>query len=199
MNEDLNQPLSEDDIDTLDAFLASLDSEVMSFEALDGLFCALHCAPTPVSPSEYLPVILGSDDGFEDLEQARQILTLVTRHWNTVGLGLREALEAEDLYLPILLLDENGKATGNDWAEAFLIGVSMTENDWEDFVEDEELGQLLVPMMVLAHENHPDPKMRSAEISPESREELLQMMFNSLVLIFAYFETQRQAPDAPDA
>jgi|AntAceMinimDraft_12_1070368.scaffolds.fasta_scaffold00152_10 uncharacterized protein len=196
MNEDLNQPLSDDDIDTLDAFLASLDSDIASFEGLDGFFCALNCAPTLLSPSDYLPVILGSDDGFKDIEQARVILTLITRHWNTVAFGLREALEAEDLYLPILLLDENGTATGNDWAEAFLIGVSMTESDWEDFIEDEELGQLLVPMMVLAHEDHPDPNMRSADISPESREELLQMMFNSLILIFAYFETQRQAPDA---
>lgn len=196
MNANLNEPLSEEDIDTLDAFLASLDSEVASFEALDGLFCALNCAPTLVSPSDYLPVILGGDDGFEDLEQAKQILTLVTRHWNTVASGLREALEAEDLYSPVLLVDENGKATGNEWAEAFLVGVSMTENDWQDFIEDEELGQLLVPMMVLAHEDHPDPNMRSAEISPESREELLQMMFNSLILIFAYFETQRQGPDA---
>jgi len=196
MNEDLNQPLTEEEIDTLDAFLASLDGEIPSFEALDGLFCALRCAPTMVMPSHYLPVILGDDDGFEELEQAKNILTLITRQWNTVSEGLREALEAEDVYAPVLLMNEEGEPTGNDWAEGFLVGVSMTEGDWEDFIEDEELGQLLVPMMVLAHEHHPDPKMRPAEITAEGRQELLQMMFNSLILIFAYFEQQRRDPDA---
>ena len=191
MNEDLNTPLSEDDMQTLDMFLANLDGEVPSFEALDGLFCALRCAPTLVPPSGYLPVILGEDDGFEDADQARTMLTLITRHWNTVSAGLREAMETQTLYLPALLVDDEDQATGNDWAEGFLLGVSMTEDDWDDFIDDEDLGELLVPMMVLAHEDDPDPEFKSPEITDENRESLLNMMFNSLMLIFAHFEKQR--------
>jgi uncharacterized protein len=191
MNDKLETPLSEDEMQNLDMFLANLEGEVPSFEALDGLFCALRCSPTPMLPSGYLPVILGDDDGFEDEEQARTMLTLITRHWNTVSDGLREALETESLYLPALLVDEDGQAAGNDWAEGFLLGVSMTQDDWDEFIENEDLGQLLVPMMVLAHENDPDPEMRPAEITEESRENLLNMMFNSLILIFAHFEQQR--------
>lgn len=195
MNEDLDMPLIEEEVDALDVFLAGLDGEIQSFEALDGLFCALGCAPTMTAPSDYLPVIFGDAGGFENEEQARTVLTLITRHWNTVSVGLREALEAQEVYLPALLLNEEGVATGNDWAEAFLVGVSMTEGDWEDFIEDEELGQLLVPMMVLAHEHHPDPDMQPTELTAKGREDLLQLMFNSLILIFAYFEQQRLAPD----
>lgn len=191
MNEDLNTPLSEDDMQTLDMFLANLDGEVPSFEALDGLFCALRCAPTLVPPSGYLPVLLGEDDGFEDEDQARTMLTLITRHWNTVSAGLREAMETQTLYLPALLVDDKDQATGNDWAEGFLLGVSMTEDDWDDFIDDEDLGELLVPMMVLAHEDNPDPEFKSPEITDENRESLLNMMFNSLMLIFAHFEKQR--------
>lgn len=191
MNEDLNTPLSEDDMQTLDMFLANLDGEVPSFEALDGLFCALRCAPTLVPPSGYLPVLLGEDDGFEDEDQARTMLTLITRHWNTVSAGLREAMETQTLYLPALLVDDKDQATGNDWAEGFLLGVSMTEDDWDDFIDDEDLGELLVPMMVLAHEDDPDPEFKSPEITDENRESLLNMMFNSLMLIFAHFEKQR--------
>jgi|UniRef100_UPI0040473D55 uncharacterized protein len=191
MNEDLNTPLSEDDMQTLDMFLANLDGEVPSFEALDGLFCALRCAPSLVPPSGYLPVLLGEDDGFEDEDQARTMLTLITRHWNTVSAGLREAMETQTLYLPALLVDDKDQATGNDWAEGFLLGVSMTEDDWDDFIDDEDLGELLVPMMVLAHEDDPDPEFKSPEITDENRESLLNMMFNSLMLIFAHFEKQR--------
>jgi uncharacterized protein len=46
-------------------------------------------------------------------------------------------------------------------------------------------------MMVLAHENDPDPELKSPEITEDTRENLLNMMFNSLVLIFAHFENQR--------
>ena len=169
MNEDLNTPLSEDDMQTLDMFLANLDGEVPSFEALDGLFCALRCAPSLVPPSGYLPVLLGEDDGFEDEDQARTMLTLITRHWNTVSAGLREAMETQTLYLPALLVDDKDQATGNDWAEGFLLGVSMTEDDWDDFIDDEDLGELLVPMMVLAHEDDPDPEFKSPEITDENR------------------------------
>jgi uncharacterized protein len=176
MNEDLNTPLSEDDMQTLDMFLANLDGEVPSFEALDGLFCALRCAPSLVPPSGYLPVLLGEDDGFEDEDQARTMLTLITRHWNTVSAGLREAMETQTLYLPALLVDDKDQATGNDW---------------DDFIDDEDLGELLVPMMVLAHEDDPDPEFKSPEITDENRESLLNMMFNSLMLIFAHFEKQR--------
>ena len=191
MNEDLNTPLSEDEMQTLDMFLANLDGEVPSFEALDGLFCALRCAPTLVPPSGYLPVILGEDGGFEDEDQARTMLTFITRHWNTVSDGLRQAMATETLYLPALLVDEEDQAAGNDWAEGFLLGVSMTEDDWDDFIDDEDLGELLVPMMVLAHEDDPDPEFKSPEITDENRESLLNMMFNSLILIFAHFEERR--------
>jgi len=171
-------------------FLANLNGEVPSFEALDGLFCALRCAPTRVPPSGYLPLILGDDDGFEDEQQARTLLTMITRHWNTVSDGLQEALETETLYLPALLVDDDGQASGNDWAEGFLLGVSMTEGDWDVFMEDEDLGQLLVPMMMLAHEHDPNPELRPAEISDDDRENLLNMMFNSLILIYTHFEQQ---------
>lgn len=191
MTENLNTPLSEDDMQTLDMFLVNLEGEVPSFECLDGFFCALRCAPTLVPPSGYLPVILGEDDGFEDEDQARTMLTFITRHWNTVSDGLREAMQTETLYLPALLVDDEGRAAGNDWAEGFLLGVSMTEDDWDDFIDDEDLGELLVPMMVLAHEDDPDPELKSPEITDENRESLLNMMFNSLVLIFAHFEKQR--------
>lgn len=191
MNNDLNTPLSDDDMQTLDMFLANLDGEVPSFECLDGFFCALRCAPTQTPPSDYLPAILGDNDGFEDEQQALSMLTLITRHWNTVSDGLREALETETLYLPALLVDEEGRTTGNDWAEGFLLGVTLTEDDWEVFIDDDELGELLVPMMVLAHENDQDPELKSPEINDDNREKLLNMMFNSLVLIFAHFENQR--------
>lgn len=188
MDTDLNTPLNEDDIDTLDAFLASLeDGPIMSFEGLDGLFCALLCAPTMVMPSHYLEVVM-YEQFFEDEAQEEQMLLLMTRHWNTLSETLRQASSNGDVYVPALLVDDSGQPCGNDWAGGFLLGLSLTEDDWQDFIDDKTLSQLLLPMLTLGQENHPDTTLRPAPLSPKDREELLDTMFDGLMLIYEHFQ-----------
>jgi|AntAceMinimDraft_12_1070368.scaffolds.fasta_scaffold01208_11 uncharacterized protein len=187
MAKDLNTPLDEDDIDTLDSFLATLDGPIISFEGLDGLFCALLCAPTMVMPSQYLEVIM-DEQAFADKTQAQQILLLMTRHWNALSETLQQASINEDVYVPALLVDESGQPTGNDWAEGFLLGLSLTEDDWQDFIEDKTLSQLLLPMLTLGQENHPDTALRPPPLSPKDREDLLDTMFDGLMVIYEHFQ-----------
>ena len=52
-------PLNEAETDTLDTFLANLNGPIRSIEGLDGLLCALNCAPTQIAPSDYMAVMLG--------------------------------------------------------------------------------------------------------------------------------------------
>ena len=187
MAKDLNTPLDEDDIDTLDSFLATLDGPIISFEGLDGLFCALLCAPTMVMPSQYLEVIM-DEQAFADKTQAQQILLLMTRHWNALSETLQQASINEDVYVPALLVDESGQPTGNHWAEGFLLGLSLTEDDWQDFIEDKTLSQLLLPMLTLGQENHPDTALRPPPLSPKDREDLLDTMFDGLMVIYEHFQ-----------
>ncbi len=181
MSKDATTPLSETDIDTLDAFLAELTGPIRSLEGLDGLVCALACAPTEVGVDELMPAVLGEHEFSSAIEE------LIKRHQAAVQLGLKETLESETAYSPALLVDENGKPQGNQWALGFLLGVSMTEGDWDAFTQGDELARLLLPMMVLAHEHHPDPQMRPGPIPDEDREEVLFMMANALALIYAHF------------
>ncbi len=180
------QPLSETEIDILDTFLSERTGPIRSLEGLDGMVCALTCAPTPVDCDQYLGAVLGADSYIDDA-QAQSIKNLAKRHQEIVQSGLHDSLESETLYTPALLVDEDGKAQGNQWALGFLLGVSMTEGDWKDFTQGDEMARLLLPMMVLAHEHHPDPQMRPSPIPPESRDEVLYMMANSLALIYGHF------------
>ena len=179
-------PLSETEIDTLDSFLSELSGPIRSLEGLDGLICALTCAPTPVDYDQYMSAVLGAD-AFADKKQGTAIEKLVKQHQASVKAGLNETLATETLYTPALLVDEDGKAQGNQWALGFLLGVSMTEGDWADFTKGDEIARLLLPMMILAHEHHPDPQMRPSPIPNEGRDEILYMMTNSLALIYAHF------------
>jgi yecA family protein len=85
----LSGALSELEIDQLAAHLAHLTNpDALSLEGVDGLFCALIASPDLVSPSDYLPVILGGDFGnsqeFADLADANATMSLLMRHWNLV-------------------------------------------------------------------------------------------------------------------
>lgn len=184
----LTQPLNDAELDRLDDFLSRINhGEGMSIEELDGFFCALICGPEVVLPSEYLPHIWGGEliqgRGFKRIEEAQDVMSLLTRHWNTIA----GALLRGDVYVPLVLEDEEGIRRGNDWAIGFEEGIHLRPGSWDKLVDDDEHWAALAPMLVLAHEDDPDPEMRSKPLTPEGREELLRHMAVSVSLIYDFF------------
>jgi uncharacterized protein len=59
----------------------------------------------------------------------------------------------DEVYVPLLLFDEDGTAHGNDWARGFMRGMGMRHDGWGELVNDEEHGGCLIPMMTLCHED----------------------------------------------
>jgi uncharacterized protein len=115
------------------------------------------------------------------------------RHWSTISFELFRTLKHPDVYLPVLLQDDEGIAHGNDWARGFVRGVQTRPVDWRELIVSEEHGGSLLPMMILAHEHDPDPAKRPPEpITPDKREDLLQMMIAGLTRIYHYFEPHRR-------
>ena len=113
-------------------------ARAMNLEMLDGFFAALICCPDMVRPSEYLPEIWGGDIADEEAWGERAIARfsrLVAQHWNTIN----RKLQAGDVYLPILLEDEQGVAHANDWARrALMRGMSLRHYDWKELVRERE-------------------------------------------------------------
>jgi len=191
------EPLTEAELDLLGDFLKSCKSgKAMNLEELDGFFAALIAGPEPVMPSEYNREVFGGDDAceFASLEEAREILGLLMRHWNTIAGAL---LKGEG-YLPILLKDEDGTAHGNDWARGFMRGMHMRHHGWAELANDEKHGGYLVPMFALYHENDEDPKMRPKPITPQQRGDIILHMAAGVVGAYRYFREQRQADASAD-
>jgi uncharacterized protein len=114
------QPLTDEECDRLSAALERLGGErSMNLEQLDGFLAALVCGPEIVLPSEYLPQIWGDNLASEDRLTAQPILqdfsSLIVRHWNVIA----DTLRSDDVYLPLLIEDENGTFPANDWASGF--------------------------------------------------------------------------------
>jgi uncharacterized protein len=188
-----NEPLTDAELDRLGDFLKSCNGgRSMNVEQLDGFFAALIAGPEVVMPSEYYREVFGGEMSetceFGSLDEANEILGLMMRHWNTVA----RTLFKDEVYLPLLLEDENGMAHGNDWARGFMRGMHMRHDGWAELVNDEEHGGCLLPMMMLCHEHDENPEMRPEPISPEKREEVIVHMTAGLVQAYQYFRERRQ-------
>jgi uncharacterized protein len=188
------QPLTDIELDKLTDVLKRFgDKRAMNLEMMDGFFAALICGPETVLPSEYLPEIWGGDVVDEPIFQTKPILeefiSLVTQHWNAIC----RTLQSGEVFLPLLLDDENGVARANDWANGFMRGMGMRRDSWVTLMDDEEQAGSLVPILALAHENHPDPEMRPYKepISAEMRKKLIVGAATGVVAIYDYFEAER--------
>jgi uncharacterized protein len=187
------EPLTDAEFDRLDSVLARFgDKHSMNLEKLDGFLAALICGPDTVLPSEYLPVIWGDDIVLEDTFNAQPLLhdflALIMRHWNVIV----DTLHSGDIYLPLLLEDEDGISHANDWAAGFLRGMELRKRDWADLLNDEQHGGWLVPIFALAHENSLDEVMRPYQepVSAEMREKLIAGAAAGLRGIYSHFQAK---------
>jgi uncharacterized protein len=137
--------------------------------------------PETVMPSEYYPEVFGGEMSdaceFGSLDEANEILGLIMRHWNDIA----GTLFKDEVYVPLLLFDEDGTAHGNDWAHGFMRGMQMRHDGWAQLVNDEKHGGCLIPIMMLYHEHDEDPEMRPEPINPEKPEEIIVHMAAGLL------------------
>lgn len=185
--------LNDEQLNQISALLKRFSSErAMNFDQLDGFFAGLHCCPDIIPPSIYLPEIWGGgempdEDAFENDQQSKDFFDLCMQHWNNAS----DRLNKDPVFLPALL-DEN--SPGNDWSIGFLRGIDFSSGEWVDFLNDEEKGGSAVPILALANEHNPDPKLRpyEAPISSEQRETLLTALSAGVMKIFHYFSEYRE-------
>ena len=189
-----NEPLTDAELDRLGDFLKSCKGgKAMNVEALDGFFAALIAGPETVMPSEYYREVFGGEMSdaceFSSLDEANEILGLMMRHWNEIAGTLLKG----EVYLPLLLEDENGVAQGNDWARGLMRGMHMRHDGWAELVNDEKHDGCLIPMMMLYHEHDEDPETRTKPITPEQREDVIAHMAAGLLRAYKYFRSERDA------
>ncbi len=184
------------DLEALEEILEQAwDDGAMSLEELDGFFTALLCSPELIPQSEYLPEVLGPGDALENEEifpnpeAAKLFWELVLHHQVLVG----EALDSEEPFAPLLQTDEDGNTFGNEWAIGFLRAVDMRVEAWSEIQNDEDKFAWLDPILALAHENDPDPELRSSEgpIPDPLREALIAEIAGSVKELYRYFAPHR--------
>lgn len=140
-------PLSEAELDELDAFLMSkaTGEDAMDLSTLDGFLTALAIGPHVVPPDEWLPLVWGRPVRWSDKNIAKRMADLVTRHADHLLVHLREEPE---LFEPMVLEREVAGETIpiiDEWCTGFMKAVELDAASWQFFRETEEGAELLRP------------------------------------------------------
>ncbi|MBM3114375.1 YecA family protein [Jeongeupia naejangsanensis] len=165
---DLLKPLSEDELDRLDAFLMSprTPAETMDLEMLDGFLVALAIGPDEVPEEEWLPQVFdGTPPEFDDAVEAEETFSLIRRHAIAIKAAFapkrRENIGEEPLYFPLVLSDEGADEKWQDslgayWASGFRLGLLAREEVWQKALdEDEQLFDSVASVLAL-EDGHED-------------------------------------------
>jgi uncharacterized protein len=148
--------ITDAEFESLRGVLGRLDTKhPMNLEELDGFFAALICGPEVVRPSEYLPLISEDniilDDSVGKQPVLQDFLSLIMRHWNVIA----DTLDSGDVFLPLLIEDDDGATHANDWATGFRRGMEFHKERWAALLADEEHGGLLVPIFAFGTRTRP--------------------------------------------
>ena len=150
----LDEPLSDQEVDELDALLesAATPDECMDITALDGFLTAVAIGPGFPLPSTWMPVIWGgrSEPVFDSAEQAQRFVSLIMRRMNMICAGLTEDPPA---FEPIFLEGEvEGGGTivlAHDWCAGFMGAVELNFDDWQPLMDDQCNNAFLIPFVKL--------------------------------------------------
>ncbi|MDR3452145.1 MAG: UPF0149 family protein [Rhodoferax sp.] len=157
------EPLDSAAFDELDAILDELrtrNDETPQWEFCEGFMAALLCCRRPIAASEYLPVLIGTDDApegdtaadgsFAGAAQQQRFMALWQRRWGEVARALSadvESLDDERAYQPEVMdvrgavgslpLEEQAAMAeqelpsfGQVWALGFMFAVESWPEEW---------------------------------------------------------------------
>ncbi len=155
---DLDRPLSDDDIVTLDELLATSPEEGDSLDVamLDGFLVGVLLQPDAVLPSAWLPYVFdaeGGDAGFPDAATAANVTALIMRRYNELAACIA-GREAIDPIVFELEDDAGGPVTGKGgiaalapWAMGFATALDTFPSLQAAYDRDDELAAALVGIL----------------------------------------------------
>jgi uncharacterized protein len=181
-------PLSDDELQALDALLSDLDSDAaMNIEALDGYLTGLLLAPTPVSAlkgADWLPLVWGGDgEGeapFASGKQRKRAIVLVLRHLRDIDQALQHHPDRWEPVFSVAEVDDRELADAEDWCIGFLQATAMDVDGWGRLFDDPALGPLLLPIGLLGGDD--------SQLAPADAERLADPVHRD--------ELSRSVPDA---
>ncbi|WP_409522942.1 YecA family protein [Nitrincola sp. MINF-07-Sa-05] len=190
MSADTTGLITEAELDQLEAFLFS---SAVSEDALDligahGLLCAVNISPVKIPEQEWVDLLFESEPKWESDAQKADVMALLRKLNHTIAADL---YSDEEILLPCdLTLDvdeEEGVAELTIWAQSFMEGVFLREEEW--FGDDEEtIAGLLLPIMV-SSDLFDDPEIIEVRQDRSLSEEMAEQIPDVLVDLYLHYHS----------
>jgi len=154
----------------LERELLSLSDGAMLLEELDGFVAGLLVCPELIKPSEWLPVVWGSEEGdepaFDSLDHLNRVIGVVMEHYNDVA---RTLIERPARYDPLFAIDEqHNEILWETWIAGFEKAVKLRPAAWQKLLAaDRETAQAMSGLLNLA-----DVDRRDSRFTPEQLDAL---------------------------
>jgi uncharacterized protein len=137
--EPMDASLSEDELDELEALLASdrVPDECMSLEMLDGYLAAVVVAPLPLDTEDWLPGVWSDSGDLPEGAGVQRLLELVLRYHDELVLTLGDPEGWE----PFCYAPEEGDditRLGDEWMTGFELGLELWDEDWREQLDDHD-------------------------------------------------------------
>jgi uncharacterized protein len=193
-SERAHQPLSEEELNMLEAFLSSAEApeECMnSLEMIDGFLTAIVIGPEVVPEHRWIKYMLDPENQRENLfnspEDEARITDLLNRHVTAIDTQFES--EPED-YLPIYEMfsyseEEERQIAIEEWALGFILGMELSHEAWQPLFADENTAMLAGPLFVLGKVTDDYDKM-----SQEEKDQMIDMLDESILGIYTFWQQQ---------
>lgn len=151
----------------LEQELLALGEEAMLLEELDGFIAGLLVCPELIKPSEWLPVVWGTEGGdgpaFDSLAQMNRVLGLMMEHYNDVA---RTLIEHPDRYGPLFAVDERtNEILWEPWIAGFEKAVKLRPAAWQKLlVAKAETAQAISGLLTLADVDRGDARFSEEQL-----------------------------------
>lgn len=122
--------MTEQELDRLEDLLASdaFKGDAMTLDFLQGFLCAVASGPEPISPSVWIPEVLGDSPDYESGEQAQETVDLLTKFYQHIASSLANSDEFD---LILYGLEENpNQLDYAAWSEGYVYGSQIGETNW---------------------------------------------------------------------
>ena len=185
-------PLSDQEIDELEAFLESdaTPHACMDISALDGFLTALALGPSVPLPSRWMTIIWGGEEDpvVESADRARRNVSLIVRRMNMIGAGFGNE---PPVFEPILYEgDVEGGGTivvAYDWCAGFMTGVELAFDFWQPLLDDQSDSVFLVPLVKLGTDEGRD-EINAAEDPRAEHDKFADLLEPCVVALNGYWK-----------
>lgn len=195
-SERAHQPLSEEELNMLETFLASTEApeECMnSLEMIDGFLTAVVIGPEVVPEHRWIKYMLDPENQRENLfnspEDESRITDLLNRHVNAIDAQFESEPEG---FLPIYEMfsyseEEERQIAIEEWALGFILGMELSHEAWQPLFADESTAMLAGPLFVLGKVTDDYDNM-----SQEEKDQMIDMLDESIIGIYAFWQQQAE-------